>query len=304
MKLRSFSYFLDEALHNTVRNSLMSITSAITVSACVFMLVFLFCIAINVDSFLVNLEETTGVITVFIDDGSTNDQITALYDEIVSIDHVDKVEFISSKQAMENFKSTLSDNFKLLDGLENTNVLRRRFTVTLESGKYDDAIVAKLNSIKASNPTISSFNHFKDLVDKLVATSNIIRIICLFIILLLFFLAIVIIINTIKLAVNNRRTEIGIMKFIGATDGFIKTPFVIEGLIIGVAGSILPLLFLVIGYDRLSGVLTRSLGELGFSFELIAGIEIFRTVIPVAVIFGCIIGIVGSLVSIRRYLHV
>lgn len=305
MNLRGISYFIEEAFKNTFRNSIMSITSVVTVAACVFMVTFLYAIAINVDFSLEQLETSTGTMKVHITDEATNDDITALYTKLVALEHIDTVTFVNSEQALAEFKEQYGYDAGLFEGLEGGSVLRRRFVVTLDSTRYLDAVIAQLDRLNEESHIISSVFNIKDVTNLLTTVSNVIRVVCVLIIVILAVLSVVIIVNTIKLSVNSRRNEISIMKYVGATDWFIKWPFVLEGLFIGALGAVIPILLFGIAYDWLTGSVTSFfLSAVSMSFALKPGVEVFSMVIPLSILFGGVIGVVGSLFSIKRYLNV
>ena len=303
MKLKTISYFIQEATRSIVRNSLMSVTSVVTVSACVFMLVFVYCVIINIDHSLSRIEGSVGVLTVFIEDDTPAERVTALYNEISAIQRVANVEYVSSEKAFEHFADSLGEYSSVLSGLETANVLRSRFLVKLDSLRYQDLVLNQIDNIRAEKTGIYQVNEALE-IGVIITISNIIRIVSVIIVLLLLTLSIIIIVNTIKLAVNNRRNEIGIMKYIGATDWFVKLPFVIEGVFIGTLGAVLPIMLFGLGYDRLAGFVVSWFQEVEISAQYVSALDIFPAVMVISVMFGSIIGIAGSLLSIRRYLNV
>ena len=297
MKFRSFSYFIEEAAKNIIRNSLMSVTSVITVSACVFMLVLLYCVVINVDFALKNMEGSIGVIKVIIDKEADNEHVLMLYDEIRALPHVENVSFLSSEDVFEKQKEQLGD---ILNGLP-SDIFRKRFEVEVDSSRYQSIVMSGLERVSEEIGGVYSINQLQEVVDILNTISNIVRIVCAVIIVLLLALAMVIITNTIKLAVNNRKTEISIMKYVGATDWFIRWPFFLEGAFIGVLGSVVPIVSFGMFYDPLVASIN---GELDALAGLKPAIEIFPVILMISLVFGGLIGVIGSALSIRKYLKV
>lgn len=302
--VRSIKYYISEAFRSLIRNSLMSLSSIATVASCIFIVVFSFCIASNIDFILEQVEETVGL-SVFLDNSLSEEQVKDLRNTISEIEHIARVEYVSSEDALSSFADWLGDSKDIVKDLENDNPLPRSFTITLDNLKNQNEVIEALESTKIRSMGVSKVRHAKETMSVLTAINNAVRIISLFIILILGVLSVVIITNTIKLTVNSRRNEITIMKYVGATDWFIKWPFVIEGILIGIIGASLPVFIFWAGYGSIiDAILSRYaiLGTLEFQFK--TGIEIFPFLIPVGVFLGSLIGILGSVTSMRKHLNV
>jgi len=274
-----------------------------TVASCIFIVIFSVCIATNIDFILTELEKTVGI-SAYIDDALTTDEVNGLRDEILEIDGVSEVEYISAQEALEDMAQTFGgDNPDIIMGLEKDNPLRRSFTITVGDIRSQGEVIAALKSDEMQARGIAKVREAEAAVDVLIAADNIIRAVSFVIILVLGLLSIIIITNTIKLTVNSRRNEIRIMKYIGATDWFVKWPFVIEGIIIGVFGSALPVGVGVFGYDRLIGAIASNSLIVDSIFIFRNSGDIFPTLTPLMLGLGAAIGVVGSVSSLKKHLR-
>ncbi|MCL2461682.1 MAG: permease-like cell division protein FtsX [Defluviitaleaceae bacterium] len=299
MRLRSVQYSIGEALANLMRNRLMSVASIVTVAACVFMMSISYCLAANLDHILAQMEQTM-TISVFVTSDATDGQVTELLNTLEKTPHVKDVKYKSAQEALDSMKAELSDSTGILNGLENDNPLPRSFTLDVDQISNIGPVAAQI--IALNNPAIDKVNYGTDVTNTLMMINNVIRVIGLVMILGLAIISIVIITNTIRLAVNTRRTEINIMKYVGATDWFIRWPFVMEGVIIGVVGALVPMLFCWIGYSRVIGLIRDKVAILNLDY--LSSLAIFTVLIPLSIALGIFIGAFGSLTSIRRHLNV
>ena len=299
MKFRSLKYYVGEAFVSVARNRLMSLSSIATVAACVFIVIFSVCIAVNLDAMLASLEKAGGI-TVIVDDALSPESVPKLYDSIAALPNVELAEYISEDDALADFASTMADEggTKMIEMLKDDNPMGRYIKVTLDSSRNTSAVVAQISALGG----VARVRHASEFTSMLVSTNNVIRIISLGMILVLSLLSVIIVMNTIKLTVNNRRTEITIMKYVGATEWFIKWPFIIEGIIIGIAGSLIPVALSWFIYDRAVVTLAHTLDFMSRSLTFVEGIYLFPVLIPLALFVGALIGTLGSITSMRRYL--
>lgn len=305
MKLRSIKYYFEEAFKSIFRNSLMSFTSILTVSSCILILVFSYCIAINIDYGLEQLENTVGI-SVYIDDSLSIDERNALYEKITALDNVDeeKTRFISKSEGLQEMIERYGENADILEGLEDDNPIRDSFSIALIHSREQGSVISALEEMKENGEGIVKIRQAQEIINKLVIINNIIRGISVVIALVLGLLSIIIIMNTIKLTVNNRKNEIGIMKYVGATDWFIKWPFIIEGIIIGIVGAFIPAIISAVLYSNVIDMLTSNMVITDSIFRFRTAAEIFPTLVPIMVVLGLLIGAIGSLLSMRKYLDV
>ena len=304
MRVRSVWYYIAEAGKGIFRNKLMSVSSMLTVAACLFIVILFYCIAVNIDSTLSAIESDVEL-SAFIEDDSAEKivDINELYRKIVDIDHVLSAVYVTREEHLERFVTQLG-NSELFDGYGDYNPLRNSFTIMVDDPANTSKVVESLRSWELKEAGIASVNTKAEVIDFVSSIGNAVRIISLIIILALGILSVVIITNTIKLTINSRKTEIGIMKYIGATNWFIRWPFVLEGLLLGVIGSVVPILICVFGYDKLIEFVMVNYSIVTTIIRFRSGAEIFPLLIPITVILGGFIGTLGSLSTMRKYLDV
>lgn len=305
MKMSSVKYYFVTAFHNLIRNRLMATASILTVSACIFMLITSYCIASNVDNFLQRVEDTVGV-TIIISDYATVDDVNKLQNAIYDIEYVntDNVKFVSSEQALKDFMEDLGDDGAFLAGFENDNPLPRSFEIQVTDIANKKYVVNQLENLHDMG--IESINHMQEITDMLLSVNTGVRIFGVLLIIVLGFLSIVIIMNTIKITVNTRKNEINIMKYVGATDWFIRWPFILEGTLIGLLGAGIPLSLSWLSYVQFTNSFFSGEDSLGMQdlFSLLDASQIFPFLMPIGFVLGIFIGVTGSVDAIRKHLKV
>jgi cell division transport system permease protein len=262
-----------------------------------------FMLASNLDYMLYQMGSSMGI-AVYLEDGLAEEEIQALSDEILAIPHVKHIEYVSSDAALDRFMAQLTENDPqtgvILNGLEDDNPLPASLVLTIENVTYWDSVETALEPFKESG--VESVALGKRTASWLMSINNVIRIVSIILIIGLAIISTVIIFNTIRIAVTARKTEINIMKYVGATDAFIRGPFVIEGAMIGLLGATLPLVVTYPLYSPLINLLYNMLLVQGFQFRTHS--YVFSFLISICLVLGVAIGVVGSVVSIRRHLKV
>lgn len=300
MKIRSIKYYIKEGFRNLVKNRLMSVASIAAVMFSVFMVIVAVCLSANISYTLEYLENSIGI-SAFVEDGLELGQMTELLKKIEKIEHVTEVTYISADDALEIMKEQLGEDGEILDIYENDNPFSASFSIMVDKAENQEYVVMKLEEIEE----IRKVNHALSITNILISIGNVIRGISIVIIAILVIVSVVIITNTIKLAVYIRKNEIGIMKYVGATDWFIRWPFVIEGTLIGLIGAIIPAFLSMFGYNVLIEKVYEKFSliqQLGIQF-MPSG-DIFTNLFPLSVVVGIIIGTLGSGVSVKKYLKV
>lgn len=301
MKIRSIRHYINEAFIGLLRNRLMSFASIMTVASCIFMLSISFCIASNLDGILKQVEGTVGL-TVYIERDLSAEKVNELFSKVKTLDNVKNVKYISAEDALNSFKDDLGEDNQLPAGLEKDNPLPRSFNIDINEASKQDELVKELEKLIPEG--IAQIRHQKYIVDVLSAINNGVRIVSIITIIILVIVSVVIITNTIRIAVNNRRVEINIMKYVGATDWFIRWPFIIEGMLIGLIGSALPLGLCMVGYNKILSLFYEKMPMIENIVVFKPGIDIFSTLVPITLILGTSIGTFGSVTSIRKHLKV
>ena len=299
MNFRSFSYTVMEAVRGLIKNRLMSAASVITLASCLFMVSVSFCLAVNLDYLLIQMESMMSI-NVLLQDNMSDVDTNILIEQISNIPYITHMEFVSSEQALERFKTDLEDSAHILDGLEKDNPLPDSLVLDIDNISHWDYVETILHELKGYG--IETIQHGRQAANALMTINNLLRIIGALVIAGMSVISIVIIFNTIRIAVNTRKTEISIMKYVGATDAFIRGPFIIEGMIIGILGAVVPLAIVYALYNPVMDLLLDSLPIMDFLFH--SHVYVFSLLTPLLLIVGVLIGIIGSTISIRRYLNV
>ncbi len=296
MKFRSIKYYTKQATGNVFANGWMSIASVFTVIASLLVFGIFFLLTINLN-FIAGQFEGDYEIILVVDENYSFEQTEQLRSKIESIEFVDSVTFDSKESRLDDLKQDMGDNAYLFDGYDENNPLRDWYKVTLSDLSQSESVVTQIESIEGIVKVI--FN--QDTIDNLLSATDYLSSISIWIMIALGAISIFIISNTIKLTVFSRAKEINIMKYVGATDWFIRWPFIIEGIIIGLIGSAVSLLIISFGYNGL----TAFFGTLGISFVSFKPIsQILPYLIPMFLLLGIFLGGIGSLISVRKHLKV
>jgi len=304
LKMRTFKYLVKEGFANTFRNKLMFLASTITVTASLIILGIFILIGANVSLIGKNIESGL-MIQVFLDPAITKDGIEELGTRIRGF-NAGKVSFVSKEEAFKKLKTMdmIKGHERLLDGYdEKNNFLPPSYMLVLNKAEDAQRTVNQLKNLPGINP--DDVVYHKEVIDKVIRMMNVIRIVSFVVLALLAATAILIISNTIKLTVFARRKEIGIMKYIGATDFFINMPFVIESVLIGTAASLLALLIIYQGYEAVIAYLkVKSIvNDMGINSFVVFN-TICRRLVFIYLFIGVGMGCIGSSISMRKYLRV
>jgi len=298
VKLRTGKFFIREGFRSLKRNSTMSAAAITSVIAALLVIGIFFIIVINIDYAATKLESQIEMM-VYLEDGLSENIIDTMETEIRSINGVKSVEFISKDTALSNLEKNWGENSYLLEGLEGDNPLPDAFLITLSDPSDASGVALSVSSIS----NIEKVVYGKEELAKLLNATYVMRMSSVVIILILLFISIFIIANTIKLTLYARRREIGIMKYVGATDWFVRMPFIIEGIVVGMIGAVVSTVILGAGYYYCSDLVKNQM--IGFmSISLIPFNQIIVSMVILLIIVGVVIGAVGSLISVRKFIKV
>jgi len=298
-KLRNLKYYLTETLRSLIRNKFMTLTSVATVTACLLIVVLTFAIAQNINHILAHIETTVGI-EVFIDEDLNEAQMEMLSQNILALDNVVSIEFVHPDDALLNLAEAWGDEHGILMGFMYDNPLRRAFRLELSDIRYQRYTVDAVWRMHG----VANITDAANLADTLASANNFIGIFGAALILIFAILSVVIITNTIKLTVNSRRNEILIMRYVGATDWFIKWPFVIEGVMIGVLGAAIALTAGWFSYDGIVSTVRNFAFVEQMGLPLMDATVLFSIFMPIAIVIGAVIGVLGSISSMRKHLSV
>jgi len=276
----------------------MAVASILTVASCILIVSVFVCLAENIDFFLRQIEGSIGI-TAFIEDDIDAEAIGEIHESLLRIDHVQSVLFRSHTDAFETVLATYEDP-SILEGISPSD-FPRSFNIAISDLRYHDEVVIQLEALMDMG--IDRIRQDQNIARMVVTLSNMVRWISWVLILILAGVSIIIITNTIRITVNARQGEINIMKYVGATDWFIRWPFLIEGILIGVIGSLIPVAAVWIGYSHVITMVQEGMPIIEF-IEFRSAHEIFVLLFPFALFLGALIGAVGSGTSIRKHLHV
>ena len=299
MRFNVIGYLIGEGFRNVFKNKKSTISSLMIMCATMIIFGVFFMIGENVNHIIKDIEEAQGI-EVFIKNEATDEQVQALGEQLRSLEYVNNVEFISKEQALNRFKERLKENSHVLSIYENNNIFPASYIVTLtDLSKSDDvqekaATFENVKNIQSSDQTIST----------LLKIANAIRIATGIFLVFLIIVSIFIISNTIKLTVHARRKEISIMKYVGATNSFIRWPFMVEGIIIGIVAALISILLVGVMYNFVSAKIMQSSVTHLINITLLGFSDMFTLIIIVYVLLGIGIGIIGSAISMRKYLEV
>lgn len=295
MFLRRIKYYFRQSFTGMSRNFLMVFISVTTVTFCLMLLGLAMLIGSNL-TYVSNQLQSQFEIHAYVDITYTNEQAMALESQVKQISGIRSVTFETKEQALENAKQTMTDIQDALEGLEEDNPLRCSYKIILQNIRYASSVEAALKSI----PGIATVVNRTDILNGINRFSSIAGYGSLFAMFLFLIVAVFIISNTIKLSVIARRKEIEIMKLVGATNWFIRWPFIIEGAVLGLIGGVIAFFPVYFGYYGIYQWWTESLNM----FDMVPPSSLQHLIIGVFLTVGCLIGGCGSAVSVRKYLDI
>ena len=298
MKHSIFGYLLGEGFRNVFHNKKSSGASLAIMCATMLIFGLFFMIIENLNNAVETLETQQGI-QVFIQRTATDAQMEQIGEQIQAIDGVNKVTFVSKEDALNQTKEKLKDKQALIAGWDESNPFKASYLVTLTDLKLSSQVQDEIKKID----NIDSIQSRDETINGLVAIANGVRIVSAVILTLLVLISIFIIGNTIKLTVHARRKEISIMKYVGATDSFIRWPFVIEGIIIGIVAALLSILVLGIAYSLITNAAANSIIST-MGIKLLSFTDMTTLLVIVYMVLGIGIGALGSSISMRKYLQV
>lgn len=295
MKLSTSEYFIKEVYTSFKRNIWMTLASIFTVVLSLFILGFFSIVILNLNKMADTLESQVQI-SVYLKDDLSQEEIDETKETLSKIEGLQDIKFTTREEAMEKFKERLGDQQFLLDALDDTNPLPDSFSLTVTSPQQ----VKTIADTAAALDSVESASYSQDIINHLFNLTHLIRLIGIALIILLTGAAIFIISNTIRLTVFARRKEIAIMKYVGATDWFIRWPFLLEGICLGFIGGGLATIFLYIVYNQV----TQEIYEAMAFFPLIPQHPFIDYISLAILVAGIIIGALGSTISLKRFLKV
>lgn len=301
MRPSTIWFTLKQGIKNIKRNWMFSIASVLTMAACIFLFGIFYSIVNNVNAVAHKLEEEVPI-TVFFQEDATEEQIEKVGEAIKGRPEVARVEYESAEEAWEYFSEFYFEGSEGAEGFKDDNPLvgSSNYQVYMNDITRQAELVEYVSGLDG----VREVNQSKDAADMLGSINRLVSYISIAIIAVLLLISIFLISNTISVGISVRSEEIGIMKYIGATDGFVRAPFVLEGMVLGMIGAAVPLLLLFFGYNSaVKYILTKFSVFMGV-VQFIPVWEIYKTLLPIGLSLGIGIGFIGSIITTRKHLRV
>ncbi len=290
------AYSIKQSFSQMGRNKGMYFTSICAITAMMLILGLFFVAFVNVDTFTATLKENYNVVQVYMDDENSKDDNKELGKTIEAMNGVDKVDFVSKDEALKTLKKRWGDNAYLLDNLQ-SNPLPNSYMVYVE----DSDAAASVSKAAEGTDGVSDVVYYQDTIEKLAAVTHFIEVGSVVVMVFLIIISILIVANTIKLTVFNREKEISIMKYLGATDWFVRGPFIYGGIFMGILSSAVATGLIYAIYSKLMKVIGADVARM-LSVTLVPAEYLTVNLLIIFVALGVGIGTVGSIISIRRFL--
>lgn len=287
-------YCLRDALISIVRNGWLTVASVSIVAVSLIILGGSVLLVLNADHLTGKLESNVEI-SVFIQEDATGKEVTQLGQDIKAMPSVNETTFISKEQALRDMKKSFGEQGDILDDL-GKNPLNDAYRIKAKNAEQVPVLAKQFEEM----PNVEKVRYGKGLVEKLLVITEWVRKSSLAVMGILAVAAVFLISTTIRMSVFSRRREIGIMKYLGATNWFVRAPFLIEGLILGLSGALIAVLVVNFGYSTLTKQLADSISFI----SLVSSGEVLNMLLGVLLGLGVIIGVFGSLISIHRFLKV
>lgn len=302
MKFRTFFYSLKQGFINIKRNKLYSLASVGTITACIFLIGLFYAVVVNFQ-FMVHNAEDQLKITIFFEKEITEEQIEDIGDQIKKRVEVSDVTYTSPEEAWESFKKKyFGDKAELAEGFKENNPLAysASYTVSLNDIEMQDVFVSWAKSVEG----IRQVNYSSNAASTISDFARLVGLVSAAVIIILLGVGIFLISNTVMIGITVRKEEIGIMKLMGATDYFVRAPFLVEGICIGLVGAAIPVGILYLIYKNVVYYIVGQFQSISTIVSFLPINEVFKVLLPMSLLIGAGIGLLGSLITIRKYLKV
>ena len=317
MRISTFGYVGKQGVKNIWRNKMFSLASIATMSACIFLFGLFFSLLVNFQYIIKSAEEGVAI-TVFFNDDATEEQKKEIGEQLESRDDVSEVKYVSADDAWAEFqKEYFRDNPELAEGFKDDNPLAGsdNYEVYMKTVKGDNKdLIAKSKSLSATQQDLVKFAQSLDgvrqvnksdvVANTLSSVNMLVAYVSIAIIAILLGVSIFLISNTVTTGITVRKEEIAIMKYIGAKDFVVRSPFVIEGLIIGLFGAAIPLALLYFLYDKAVVYIMEKFSILKNIITFLPVGNVYIYLLPIGLAMGIGIGFLGSYFTVRKHLRV
>lgn len=301
MKFRSLGYCIVQGFKSIGRNRMFSLASVATMALCIFILGVFYSVTANV-SYMVEQMSESLCVKVFFNEGTSEERIESIGKTIQEYEGVVTVHYTSADEAWEEYKDKyFGDDYKeLAEGYENDNPLKNSasYEVYFQNAQMQHDLVSYIRRIDG----VRRVNSSDVTADSLTEISNLVAIVSVGILGVLFAIALFLINNTISIGIAVRNDEIAIMRLLGARNTFIRAPFVVQGIVIGTVGALIPLLVVYFSYGNIVNYILSKFSFLSTILTFMPVEDLYRTFIPIALILGVGLGLIGSLISLGKHL--
>ncbi len=298
MRINSFFYTIGQGFKNLGRNKWYTLASIATITACLFLFGLFYAIITNFQNVVKTAEEGVSV-TVFFNEGTSEDEILAVKSDLEKRTEVREIVYVSADEAWEGFKEEYLGEYA--DGFtENPLADSANLQIYLNDVSMQQALVTYIESITV----VREVNRSEVTATTLSGLNLLIAYVSAGIIVVLLLVSVFLISNTVTMGISVRKDEINIMKYIGATDFFVRAPFVVEGILIGLIGSIIPLIIIYFVYTHVITYVVSRFTMLSSLLNFLPVETIYNRLIPISLLLGIGIGFFGSFITVRKHLHV
>lgn len=303
MKINTLGYSVKQGLKNIQRNLLFSLASVGTIVACLFLFGMFYSIILNLEHEITSIENSL-TISVFFEEGTSENQIMNIGEALKKLDNIDTIQYVSADKAWSNYIADMYDGdqeyvdsvFGEDNPLENSS----SYELTLKDISKQKKTVKEVQEISG----VRRVNSSDGIAKSLNSLRNLLSYVSIGIIGILLFVSLFLISNTITIGISVRKEEIAIMKLIGAKDIFVRAPFLVEGIIIGLVGSVIPLGILYFMYNAMTEYLTGHFTVVANLVDFVSAGQVFKGMAPIAILLGTGVGFFGSLITTRKHLRV
>lgn len=302
MRISSMAYSIRQGFKNIRRNLLFSLASIGTIVSCLFLFGIFYCVIVNFRTAMTDLKNTVSI-SVFFDEGISEDNIALIGQQIRLREEINTMDFVSADEAWEQYaRKNYEDYEAAMEAFAGDNPLKNSasYKITLKNLDNQAEFVNYLKELKGVRKVLTS----EVTADGISALSSVVTYASVGIVAILLLVSIFLISNTITIGITVRKEEIAIMKLIGATNFFVRAPFIVEGVTIGLVGSSLPLVLVYLLYDNIVEYVIGRFAIVKNLFAFVPIKELFTVLIPVSVAIGIGLGLIGSIFTTRKHLKV
>lgn len=305
MRYNILTYHIGEGIRNLFKNKKSTVASLCIMMATMLMFGIFFIIGENINHIMKTIEEDQGI-QVFIIDSADSKEVQEIRDMISTIDGVASATVYTKQDALNQMKTKLKNNEELLEGYEgDNNIFPDSVIVKLTDLEKSAAVQEQINEIRINGEKyVDSIQSSDKTINALINIANGIKIVTGVLLILLIAISVFIISNTIKLTVHARRKEISIMKYVGATNSFIRWPFIVEGIIIGIISALITILIIYGGYTLVISKIVGVFSTIQVNISLLTFKDLYQLILIVYMALGIGIGVLGSSISMKKYLEV